>query len=59
MDTTEISPEELQSYLIAKQKKKEYNRKYQQANREYFAKYHRERRARLKAKAETPDVAST
>jgi hypothetical protein len=58
MDTTGISIDELRRYLVAKQKKKEYNRRYQQSHKPYFAKYQRDRRVRLLESPETPDTAS-
>jgi len=58
MDTTKISIDEIQRYLVAKQKKKEYNRRYQQSHKPYFAKYQRDRRVKLLENPETPDTAS-
>jgi len=47
-----ITLDEIRKYLDFKQKKKEYNRKYRLAHKEYHAQKVREHRARRKAKAE-------
>lgn len=50
MDT--ITIDEIRKMLEAKQRKKEYNKKYRLANKEYFARKQRELRAKRKAKKE-------
>lgn len=53
-----ITLDEMKKYLEAKQRKKEYNRKYRLAHKEYYARKVREHRAKKKEQKSRTENAS-
>lgn len=47
-DQPSLSPEEIERYLRQKEYRRNYNRKYREANKSYYAEKQRERRTRIK-----------